>query len=87
MQGVSHLDLSCHSQESLLDVVGALRRRFKEWNAQAVGKFLSQKLRQQLYSQRSIRIEYTFATVYSTTFLSDISLLFPTRSLFTPSVA
>lgn len=29
----------------------------------------------------------TFATVYSTTFLSVISLLLPTRSLFTPSVA
>lgn len=32
-------------------------------------------------------ISHTFATVYSTTFLSAISLLFPTRSLFTPSVA
>ena len=29
----------------------------------------------------------TFATVYSTTFLSAISLLFPTSSLLTPSVA
>ena len=33
------------------------------------------------------RGQLTFATVYSTTFLSDISLLFPTSSLFTPSVA
>lgn len=30
---------------------------------------------------------HTFATVYSTTFLSDISLLLPTSSLLTPSVA
>lgn len=30
---------------------------------------------------------HTFATVYSTTFLSAISLLLPTRSLLTPSVA
>lgn len=33
------------------------------------------------------REEGTFATVYSTTFLSLISDLFPTRSLLTPSVA
>jgi hypothetical protein len=33
------------------------------------------------------RRAHTFATVYSTTFLSDISDLLPTSSLLTPSVA
>lgn len=34
-----------------------------------------------------VRGKRTLATVYSTTFLSSISLLLPTSSLFTPSVA
>lgn len=56
MRGVSHLNLSCHSQESLFNVVGALCWRLKEWDAQTVGKFLSPKLGQQQHSQRALRM-------------------------------
>jgi hypothetical protein len=35
------LDLAGHGQESLLDVAGVLGRCLEEWDAQAVGKFLS----------------------------------------------
>lgn len=81
------LDLAGHGQESLLDVRGVLGRGLKEGDSQAVGELLHKLVR----NIRRIELHTTFcrtlATVYSTTFLSDISLLLPTRSLLTPSVA
>lgn len=34
------LDLSCHRQESLLNVGGVLSGSLEEWNSQAIGEFL-----------------------------------------------
>lgn len=79
------LDLAGHGQESLLDVGGALRRCLEEWNAKTVCEFLLCVSSVQLFG--SSRDNRTFATVYSTTFLSAISDLLPTSSLLTPSVA
>lgn len=33
-------DLSCHGQESLLDIRGILCGCFEEWNSKAISKFL-----------------------------------------------
>lgn len=80
------LDLAGHGQESLLNVGSALRRCLEEGNAKAIREFLcspSALLSRVLPG----KLQRTFATVYSTTFLSAISDLLPTRSLLTPSVA
>jgi hypothetical protein len=85
------LDLPRHGQESLFDIRCVFGRGLEEGDAQAVSEFLLGS--QLIYLLLVIRWMpagvniYTFATVYSTTFLSDISLLFPTKSLLTPSVA
>lgn len=97
------LDLSGHGQEGLFDIAGVLGRGLEEWDAQAVGEFLGKvsnvrRLRcclnagtkclvHSIAARRSWGDQRTLATVYSTTFLSVISLLLPTSSLFTPSVA
>ena len=78
------LDLTRHGQEGLLDVRCVLCRRLQEGNPQAVGKLLRKELAD---GRLESELRPTFATVYSTTFLSDISLLLPTSSLLTPSVA
>ena len=83
-------DLSSHGQEGLFDIRGVLRGCLQERNAKAVGEFLYFHQTSDFALARSIDdkdLIRTFATVYSTTFLSDISLLLPTNSLFTPSVA
>ena len=54
------------------------RREMAEWR----NSDLARKRR-----ANQISVVRTLATVYSTTFLSDISLLLPTSSLLTPSVA
>lgn len=87
------LDLPRHCQKSLLDIRSVLRRGFQERDPKAVGEFLNQQhIASITHSARNEESHtkvwpHTLATVYSTTFLSSISLLFPTRSLLTPSVA
>lgn len=84
----SLLDLSGHGQESLLDVGSALGGGLKEGDSKAVGEFLQDETDEHSRKRSfSVGRRRTLATVYSTTFLSSISLLFPTRSLLTPSVA
>lgn len=95
------LDLAGHSQESLLDVAGVLRGGLKEGDSEAVSELLrwlsvtgGEAKAAACWSwhmtrepQAAMMVFLTFATVYSTTFLSVISLLLPTSSLLTPSVA
>jgi hypothetical protein len=79
------LDLAGHGEESLLDIGGALCGGLEEGDAETVCELLYAMLNAALLGLRdSWR---TFATVYSTTFLSAISDLLPTSSLLTPSVA
>lgn len=82
------LDLAGHGQEGLLDVASVLGRGLEEGDAEGVGEFLprSASCEGGQKEEGMLRLG-TLATVYSTTFLSAISLLFPTRSLLTPSVA
>jgi hypothetical protein len=77
------LDLSSHGQEGLLDVACVLGRCLEEGDSDTVGEFL-------LWSalgRYDAVVQLTLATVYSTALLSVISLLLPTKSLLTPSVA
>lgn len=85
--GSSHpfLNLSGHGEEGLLNVRGILGRCLEEGDSETVSKFLCKVSASTLCIHNVSRL--AFATVYSTTFLSDMSLLFPTSSLFTPSVA
>lgn len=81
------LDLAGHGQEGLLNVGCVLGRSLEEGNAEAVGEFLFSSISTRTGRVGSRSGKRTFATLYSTTFLSVISLLLPTRSLLTPSVA
>lgn len=82
------LNLARHGQESLLDVARVLGRGLEERDAEAVGELLQKRSVTMLQVARYSPFGgLTFATVYSTTFLSAISLLLPTSSLLTPSVA
>jgi hypothetical protein len=81
----SFLDLPGHGQECLLDIRCTLRGCLKEGDSKAVCKLLWQiSASIPLVGTKRRR---TLATVYSTTFLSAMSDLLPTRSLLTPSVA
>ena len=80
------LDLAGHGQEGLLDVASVLGRGLKEGDAEGIGEFLTRSASCGERQEGMLRLG-TLATVYSTTFLSAISLLFPTSSLLTPSVA
>lgn len=80
------LDLAGHGQEGLLNIRRVLGGCLEERDAQAVGKFLLDHVVSERH-QSLVAFILTLATVYSTTFLSDISLLLPTSSLLTPSVA
>jgi hypothetical protein len=78
------LDLASHGQKGLFDIGGVLGRGLEERDTQTVGKFLLPGK----YGNHVINKDLlTLAMVYSTTFFSAISLLLPTSSLLTPSVA